>query len=241
MGDVVKSESNIMINPESLIAKGIENNLSIEGMQKLLDMRRQLKDENAREEFFKALSEFQSECPTIEKKKCVYAKNGTTVTYRYAPIEDIISQIKDTLKKFGFSYTLKTRQTDNTVTVICEAHHAAGHTESTEITVPAETSVYMSAVQNIGSATTYAKRYSFCNAFGIMTGDEDKEEQEPEEPKKKKGVLQNAINAIKNAKTGDDIARIKKLVPLSEWTEQEGIAIDDALKNAETAIKEGVK
>ena len=31
----------------------------------------------------------------------------------------------------------------------------------------------MSAQQKVGAALTFAKRYAFCNAFGIMTGDED--------------------------------------------------------------------
>ena len=171
-GEVAVINTNIMVNPEALIAKGIENNLSVEGMQKLLDMRAQLKAEYAKEEYYKALAKFQKECPAIEKKKIVKDKFGKEV-YKYAPLEDIIAQVKDPLEANGFSYTHKMHQTKDEVTVICETHHVAGHTESTEITVPAVTSGYMSAVQNIGSATTYGKRYTFCNAWGIMTGDED--------------------------------------------------------------------
>ena len=31
----------------------------------------------------------------------------------------------------------------------------------------------MNAPQQTAATMTYAKRYAFCNAFGIMTGDED--------------------------------------------------------------------
>src|SRR3990167_3791525 len=31
----------------------------------------------------------------------------------------------------------------------------------------------MNAAQKVASALTYAKRYAFCNAFGILTGDAD--------------------------------------------------------------------
>ena len=170
--EVAVVEKGIQINPEALLAKGIEHNLSIEGMQKLLDMRAQLKAENAKEEFFKALSKFQKECPVIEKRKVVRGRNGEEL-YRYAPIEDIISQVSDKLEANGFSFTFKTAQAQGTLSVKCEAHHVAGHTEVTEITVPIGSGGIISGVQQIGSATTYAKRYSFCNQFGILTGDED--------------------------------------------------------------------
>jgi len=136
-------------------------------------MRTQLKEENAREEFFISLAKFQSEIPTIKKTKIVKDKDGT-VRYKYAPLESIVEQVKELLETNGFSYTLKSKQTPITsVTVVCEAHHSFGHVENTEITVPIDQKAYMNDVQKIGAAVTYAKRYSFCNAFGIMTGDED--------------------------------------------------------------------
>jgi len=177
--DIQIRNSEITINPETLIAKGIESGLSIEGMQKLLDMRKQLKDEYAKEEFFKSLSKFQKECPTIEKKKLVYDKYKNP-RYRYAPIEDIIEQTKDALEANGFSYSFKNRQAEGIMTTICELHHIAGHTESTEITVPIGNSGFMSDIQEIGSAMTYTKRYSFCNVTGITTGDEDQDVNPPD-------------------------------------------------------------
>jgi len=168
---IIKHEE---VNTESLIAKAIESNVPIETMERLLAMRTQLKEEAAREAFFDALARFQSEMPTIQKKKKVYSKSGAH-RYSYAPLESIIEQVKEPLKNNGFSYTLKSSQNKSTneLTVICEAHHFCGHTEKTEVTVPVGNAEYMSPVQEIGAATTYAKRYSFCNAFGIMTGDED--------------------------------------------------------------------
>jgi hypothetical protein len=65
----------------------------------------------------------------------------------------------------------------------------------------------MNAIQQIGTAITYAKRYTFCNAFGIMTADEDtdcveaeiiKQEAKPKETTVEK--LQAQISAIMNEK-----------------------------------------
>ena len=52
---------------ESLIAKAIDKNVSVETMERLLIMRRELKAEWAQTEFDKAMAAFQSECPIIKK------------------------------------------------------------------------------------------------------------------------------------------------------------------------------
>jgi len=158
---------------ETLIGKAIEKNVSVETMERLLAMRTQLKQEQARELFFTDLAAFQSEIGTIKKTKQVLNKDKTSVRYSYAPLDSIVEQVKDALKKNGFSYTLKTEQEADKVSVICEAHHSAGHTEKTAVKVSADKDAYMNDIQKTGAAISYAKRYAFMNAFGIMTGDED--------------------------------------------------------------------
>ena len=109
----------------------------------------------------------------------------------------------------------------------------------------------MSGPQQIGSATTYAKRYSFCNQFGIMTGDEDDDasgdraDKTPAKPAEKKpvkphGHLDRALPAINAARTAQELEGIKRKIGLSEWTEEESLKLDDALKIAEQRIREGV-
>jgi len=173
------NKSVVSLDPEALIAKGIEHGLPIETMQKLLDMRTQLKAEYAREEFYKSLSKFQKECPEVKKTKTVLNKDRVSIRYKYAPLESIIEQVKEPLERNGFSYTIKTKQGEGFLTTICEAHHVAGHTETTEITVPVARNDFMADIQQVGSSMTYSKRYSFCNAFGIMTGDEDNDAVPP--------------------------------------------------------------
>jgi len=59
------------INPQALIKLAIEKGSSIETMERLLDMRKRLRDEQAEIEFREAMSYFQAHCPIIEKKKIV--------------------------------------------------------------------------------------------------------------------------------------------------------------------------
>jgi hypothetical protein len=167
--EVIKQDFNL----EQLISQGITKGLPIETMKELLAMRKELKDEWAKEQYFKSLSTFQSLCPIIKKDKEVLNKDGKTKRYSYAPLEVIITQVKDILKDCGFSYTLNSRQENNEYISICIIHHKDGHSEQSEFRLPLEDSQYMSSIQRVGSTRTYANRYCFCNAFGIVTEDED--------------------------------------------------------------------
>ncbi len=93
--------------------------------------------------------------------------------YRFAPLDVIVGQVKDSLEICGFSYIIKTEQIDASFKAICEAHHVSGHFETTDFKVPIDPELYMNEAQKVATAQTYAKRYAFCNAFGIMTGEED--------------------------------------------------------------------
>jgi hypothetical protein len=156
-------------------------------MERLLAMRRELKAEWAKEEFDRAMSAFQADCPTIEKTKGVKTKSGI-VAYKYAPIESIVSQVKAFLKKHGFSYLTNMELIENgtiKVRVAIKVTHSGGHSAITAMTVPLGNKTdMMSQTQVVASAQTFAKRYAFCNAFGILTGEEDNDAHtEAESPK----------------------------------------------------------
>lgn len=155
---------------EGLIKTAIKQKVPVETMERLLVMRRELKAEWAKEQYDKAMAAFQSECPVIEKKKKV--SFGTT-NYSYAPLEEIVEQVKELLSKNGFSYTFDTKEGENAIKVICYAKHIAGHSESSSLEIEVDGASKMNKTQQYGSANSYGKRYAFCNAFGILTGDED--------------------------------------------------------------------
>lgn len=158
---------------ESLISQAITNNTPVETMERLLAMRTQLKAEWAREEFNKAMANFQAECPTIVKTKEVKTRAGI-VAYRYAPIESIVSQVAPYLQNNGFSYSTSMELKEAGVKVVVKVTHIAGHFEESPMEVPLGNKTdIMSQSQVVAAAQTFAKRYAFCNAFGILTGDED--------------------------------------------------------------------
>lgn len=166
------TKSALSSEAELLISQAIDKKVPVETMQKLLEMRRELKAERAGELFNEALSNFQAECPAINKSKIVNNKDGT-IRYRYAPLEEIIKQTKAIIRRWGFSYSIDAKVEETWVTAICKVTHVAGHSEVSSFKIPIDKAGYMNEPQKFASALTFAKRYSFCNAFGILTSDED--------------------------------------------------------------------
>jgi hypothetical protein len=156
-----------------LIAQAIDRNVNVETMEKLLAMRQQLKSEWSREQYHAALSAFQAECPIIKKSKVVMNKDGKTERYRYAPIDSIISQLKSLIEKHGFNYRVDAGIDGRVVQATCIVTHKEGHSEQSSFGVPIDPEAYMNEAQKYASALTFAKRYAFCDAFGVLTGDED--------------------------------------------------------------------
>lgn len=157
---------------EALIKDAIRFKTPVETMEKLLAMRRELKAELAKEAFDLAMANFQKDCPVIEKTKIVKDRQGD-VRYKYAPLESIVEQVRKILGENGLSYALDVSQDEKMLTVACIVKHINGHSETSRFAVPIGNEQYMTDVQKYGARSTFAKRYAFCNAFGILTGDED--------------------------------------------------------------------
>ena len=175
------------LNIETLINQAVSANAPVESLERLLAMRKELKAEWAKEQFDKALSAFQGECPVIEKNKKVdfTAKSGVRTKYNYAPLEVIVEQVKPFLTKHGFSYMFDT-ETNGKMKVICKVKHLAGHSEITTFDMEIDQDAKMNVSQKYGAALTYAKRYAFCAAFAINVKDEDTDantEQESKSPR----------------------------------------------------------
>ena len=165
---------------EGFISQAIEKGLPIETIERFLDMRRQFRADQAREAYVMAMAQFQKECPVIAKTKAVMNKDKTAVTYRYAPLDSIVLQVKDALGNNNLAYNFREeRSEDGTkVTVICTIRHSMGHSEESSFTVDVGAEAYMSDTQKYGARNTFAKRYAFMNALGILTGDEDTDARE---------------------------------------------------------------
>lgn len=175
--------------PESfgaMVQRAIDKGVPVETMERLLAMYEKLQARQAKADFDRALASFQAECPTIQKTKKVMNKDGRSVRYQYAPLEVIVQQVKSLLQLHGFSYTVDAEVEPGLVRATCKATHQAGHSQTSTFSVPIDKDAYMNPAQQCASALTFAKRYAFCNAFGILTGDEDDDSISSHEDSKKK-------------------------------------------------------
>ena len=162
-------------------------------------------------EIAKALSEFQSNLPKIEKDANV---NLGSYSFSYAPLETIIQAIKPLLKQTGLSFL----HVMNDSILECIILHSSGQCINT-----GGIAIKMSnKMQDMGSSMTYARRYTLCAALGIVAEDDDdgnssdgnKIESLDNRKWLNKGtaVWDKAVEGIKTGKgTVEDIAKAYKL------------------------------
>jgi hypothetical protein len=171
-GEVVKSGD----RSENLLRYAIEKGASVETIERLMNVRRELRQEQAKEAFDAAMADFQSACPVILKRKL-----GAKDAYKYAPLEDILESrddggksVKELIRQFGFSHSATTEIEQGWVKAVVTIKHIAGHSEKSEFKAPVDTrNPMMNDPQRYGGALTFALRYAFKTGFGILTADED--------------------------------------------------------------------
>jgi hypothetical protein len=205
-------------NPAYLLKLAIENKAELPALEKLMDLQERFRKTEAEKQFNIAMTNFQRNCPVIQKKKVVMDKYEK-VRYKFAPIDDIIRQVKPVLSKENLFYDFDTEDSDGFIKVTCTVTHEKGHFKKAEFKVPIGKEDYMTDVQKYGARMTFAKRYAFCNALGITTADEDNDSGNTEKQKDVKPEEQKEV-VNPNAMTEEDKRQIGEELMLYE-TERE--------------------
>lgn len=123
---------------------------------------------NRTSELFAALSKAQANFPTIPRDKTVEVtmKSGGKYKFAYAPLDTIISAVRNPLTENGLSF-VQTIINEMVVTVI---NHSSG--VSLRL-APTKIICNEHGPQAYGSALTYARRYSLTLALGIVADEDD--------------------------------------------------------------------
>jgi hypothetical protein len=136
-------------------------------LEKIIELQERISDHQAKAAFDAAFARLQGELPTIYEK-------GRTDKGRYAPLEDIIGAVRPLLAKHSFSLSHRTEwPTDGRVKIIGILAHADGHEKTSEFLTQADTSGSKNAVQALGSACAYGRRYTTKDLLNIVTTGED--------------------------------------------------------------------
>lgn len=203
---------------ESLIGQAIEKGLPVETMERLFALREKVKAEYAKEQFTQALADFQKDCPIVEKNKKVLNKDGRTLRYQYASIDNIIGSIKAPLSQNGLAYSFSVEQTENKIKATCIITHIAGHSSTSSFEIPIDKEGYMTEPQKYASALTYAKRYALTNALGLVGTEEDTDATDVGEEKDVKDTKAKIIFLLRSLghESKDKEIIVKKVKELTQ-------------------------
>ena len=118
-----------------------------------------------------ALAEAQAKLPVVPKRHIarVPTRSGGEYAYKYADLEDVVSASRPVLAKHGLAVMQMTGYADGHDTLTTRVMHRSGQwAESTMRLFLAQESP-----QAQGSALTYARRYAWCAALGIVDDEDD--------------------------------------------------------------------
>src|ERR1700690_399109 len=186
----------VAVNPERLLMQAIKGKVAPESIKAIMDMRRELVEEQARREYYDALGAFQKDLEPILKSKVVRnrqdkidAGEADEVRFRYAPVEKIAKAIQAGCERHGFSYDFDSERIEaQLMPVHCSIHHVGGyttrHTFFSPVLYEAGSKIGQSPAQVFAGALTFGRRSSLVAGFGIMTADPAPEAQQGEEAKK---------------------------------------------------------
>ena len=160
------------MNPQALLAAAIDKGASVETLERLVALAKDMRAVAAREAFNEAIAEFQRRCPPIKKNKT--AAINDRFTYRYADLGEILPTISPLMGELGLSVSWRSTGKPNVVVANCRISHKLGHSEdSGDFEIPYRVDGRMNPAQAVGSAITYAKRYALTAVLGISPEDDD--------------------------------------------------------------------
>lgn len=161
-----------------LLHLAIEKGVSVETLEKLVELHERVEARAAAKEFADAMAKFQAECPPISKTSTarIATKGGSAYEYRYAELDEIARTAGPRLHKNGLSYSWDSTISEDgrRIRVVCTVAHTNGHKATASFEAPtASISGAMSAQQEVAAALTFGRRQSLIQALGLTTSDPD--------------------------------------------------------------------
>lgn len=140
----------------------------MEKLERLMALQERMEAKTALEAFNASFAEMQCEMPSVEKRT-----ENTHTKKLYADLDDINNAVRPVMAKFGFGVSFKIVNQAAGVSITGILMHKGGHREETTMVLPLDIGAGRSAVQSVGSTTTYGKRYVMCALLNITSGDDN--------------------------------------------------------------------
>lgn len=160
---------------EKALAGGPE---MVAALKELVQMRREMRQEQAALEFAAAISNFQQTCAPVPRTSEVKftTKTGRQVHYRSADFEQIVEAVREPLRANGLSFTFDGAAANGMLTETVTLRHVNGHAITSTFTLPTTNdNPGMSEQQKYAAAATFAKRQTLMAVLGLSLTDPDPE------------------------------------------------------------------
>jgi hypothetical protein len=208
-------------SPIDVVAELLARGVTVESLEKILEIQRKHEAEQARRAYFAAMAAFKAEpIDKIKKKKSVgyNLKTGGRIDYKHETLDQVVAAVRLPMAKHGLSHRWTAeQQADNVIRVACVITHEAGHSGDpvTLFGMPDE-SGQKNALQQVRSTITFLQRATLLLATGLAAEGEDddgrqgarngspprgSEDPEPSAPRSKGGDGKATAKQVKLLKT----------------------------------------
>jgi len=172
----------------AVIQMAMQKNYSPELIEKMMALQERFEANEARKAYHKAMSAFKANPPKIWRDLQVkYTPMGKPPTeWNHADLGTAADAISSALGEHGLNSSWRTEQQENgEVRVTCLVTHELGHSESTWLKSPPDTSGGKNGIQAIGSTVFYLERYTLFAITGLAPArkDDDGKTSNGEPPK----------------------------------------------------------
>lgn len=124
-------------------------------------------------ELAKALAAAQGELEPAEKNATAAIGEKGKLSRKYADLTAMIDAVRKVLPKHGLSIAQIVLPTEGVAHVRTMLMHESGQWLASECRMPYDNTGSKNTVQSMGSAITYARRYSLSALVGVVADDDD--------------------------------------------------------------------
>ncbi len=157
---------------EIIAAAARDPQVDVAKLAALMDLQERYEARNAEVEFNKAFSRMQPRLPRIRKDGKVTLGVGKG-SYSFARWDDIDFIVRPILTEEGFTLSFTSEPTDKGVLMVAYLSHSLGHSRTSKMQLPPDAGPGRNALQAIGSAQSYGKRYLCAGILNLIFEDDD--------------------------------------------------------------------
>ncbi len=169
------------MTPLTILNTAMQQNAPVENIVAMSELVKEWQDRQAKQEFVRALTAFKAQPPEIKKTKHVYYETkggGPNVDFWHADLSQMCELICASLAEYGLSHYWTSEPSPvpeykGGVRVHCHLMHELGHSISTFLDAPADTSGGKGGPQAIQSSKTLLERYTLLAITGLAAKGQD--------------------------------------------------------------------